>query len=173
VVYDAVNADTLKTLLSDGFLHVHQPEELRQALANAWGVDFRILYTPQQGVEAQHFEAVNELVRKCGSMVYALDEVDKNQQPGYAPPQFYELLNYGRHCKVAMIGTSRRPAQVSKEYTYGLSEVCAFNVTEPGDLKYFESKCGSAASGALPTLGKYAYLRWMQDGRISEGSGWR
>jgi hypothetical protein len=152
---------------------VSQPMQLREALARSWGTDFRIIYTPTQGVEMQHFEAVNELVRKCGSMLYAIDEVDKNQQPGWAPPQFYELLNYGRHCKVAMIGTARRPAQVSKEYTYGLSELTAFNFTEPADLKYFESKCGTPATLALPTLGKYAYLRWMQDGRISQGTGWK
>lgn len=172
VVYDPVNADTLKALIGDGFVQVHQPGELRDALANAWGGEFRILYTPTQGVEALHFEAVNELVRKCGSMVYAIDEVDKNQQPAYAPPQFYELLNYGRHHQIAMIGTARRPAQVSKEYTYGLSEVCAFTFTEPGDLKYFESKCGAEATKNLPSLDKYAYIRWQQDGRLSKGKGW-
>jgi len=172
VVYDPVDADTLKALLSDGFVQVHQPGELRDMLAKSWGGELRILYTPTQGNEALHFEAVNELVRRCGSLVYAIDEVDKNQQPGYAPPQFYELLNYGRHNEIAMIGTARRPAQVSKEYTYGLSEVCAFAFTEPGDLKYFESKCGGKATSLLPTLGKYEYIRWQQDGRLSTGKGW-
>lgn len=173
IVFDPVNADTLKSLLSDGFVPVSQPGELRALLMRQGGEDFRFLYTPTQGDGLQHFEAVNLMVRKCRHLLYAVDEVDKYQQPGFAPPEFYELLNYGRHAEVAMIGTARRPAQVSKEYTYGLSEVVAFAFTEPGDLKYFEAKCGGTAANQLPSLGKYAYLRCMADGRVSQGSGWR
>jgi hypothetical protein len=173
IVFDPVKAKTLESLTGDGFVQVGQPQELRELLARQGDSDFRVLYTPVMGQGVLHFEAVNDMVYKVGGMVYAIDEVDKFQEPASCPPRFYELVNYCRHREIAMIGTARRPAQVSKEYTYGLSEVCAFNVTEPRDLKYFEGKCGSAATERLPQLGKYAYLRWMQDGRISEGNGWQ
>lgn len=150
-----------------------QPRELRDIIAKNFDGSFRVVYTPNQGDGLKHFEAVNQMVRLCGRMVYAVDEVDKFQEPGYAPPEFYELLNYGRHVEVAMIGTARRPAQVSKEYTYGLSEICSFAFTEPGDRKYFEGKCGAETEGMIPSLGKYEYVRWVQGGPPPERkTGW-
>lgn len=158
----------------DGFIEVHQPGELRGILQEA-GADgpFRVLYTPKQGDELQHFEAVCKLVAKRRRLLFAMDEVDKNQQPMWAPPALYELINYARHMEIAMIGAARRTAQVSKEYAYSLSEMCIFQVTEPGDLKYLESKIGRNATQLLPTLPKYAYLRWMSDGRFSVEKGWK
>lgn len=158
----------------DGFIEVHQPGELKALLTQA-GTDgpFRILYTPKQGEEIQHFDAVCRLVAKRRRMIFAMDEVDKNQQPMWAPPALYELINYARHMEVAMIGSARRTAQVSKEYAYSLSEMCIFQVTEPGDLKYLASKIGTAATEQLPNLDKYAYLRWMQDGSFGVGKGWK
>jgi hypothetical protein len=173
IVFDPVNAEALKPLIAAGFAHVHQPTELRDGIAKNWGGPFRILYSPTAGSGVEHFEAVNAIVKFAGDCVYAIDEVDKFQEPGYAPPQFYELLNYGRHSHVAMIGTARRPAQVSKEYTYGLSEICAFATTEPGDLDYLEKKIGRAASSQVPGLGKYEYLRWSQAGTATIGKGWK
>jgi hypothetical protein len=157
----------------DGFEEVHQPSELVQVITRNWGGEFKVLYVPLGGEQILHFEAVNEIVRKAGDMIYAVDEVDKFQSPAFAPPQLYELINYARHFHVAMIGTARRPAQVSKEYTFGLSEICSFNVTEPGDLDYFEKKIGHSGVLSLPSLGQYEYLRWMQDGRLSTGKGWK
>lgn len=158
----------------DGFIEVHQPSELKAILAAA-GRDgsFRVLYTPLKGKEVDHFIAVCKLAAQRKNLILAMDEVDKNQQPGFCPEGLYEIVNYGRHYQIATIGTSRRPAQVSKEYTYALSEICAFRVTEPGDLKYFESKCGSAAMEELPSLGKYAYLRWTDNGEFHVGKGWK
>jgi hypothetical protein len=146
----------------DGFVRFHELGALRDHLAANFHGHFRCIYTPLSGDGLQHFEGVNRMVRFCGRMVYAVDEVDKFQEPSYSPPELYELCNYCRHREVAMIGTARRPAQVSKDYTYGLSEICAFGFTEPGDLKYFEGKCGSAVAGVIPSLGKFEYIRWIQ-----------
>jgi hypothetical protein len=173
IVFDPVDAKTLKTLVAqDGFVQVHEPGQLRDLIAANFDGDWRILYTPRGGDGLEHFEAVNKIVRFAGHCVYAIDEVDKFQEPGYAPPEFYELLNYGRHVEVAMIGTARRSAQVSKEYTYGLSEICAFRTTEPGDLDYLEKKAAGTRN-VIPTLGQYEYLRWMDDGRMTQGKGWK
>jgi hypothetical protein len=174
VVFDPVAARTIAQLVEkDGFLRVSQPSELRDLIAENFDGSFRVVYTPTQGDGLKHFESVNAIVRLAGRMVYAVDEVDKYQEPGWAPPELYELLNYGRHVQVAMIGTARRGAQTSKEYTYGLSEICAFSFSEPGDLKYFEGKCGVAVADVIPSLGKYEYIRWMQGSVAPEkGSGW-
>jgi hypothetical protein len=115
---------------------------------------------------------VNKLVASVGQCIYAVDEVDKNQEPGWCPPNFSALCNYGRHYETALIGTARRPAQVSKDFTFCLSEICSFNISEPGQLKYFADKCGQRAAIMLPQLGKYEYVRWQQDGRIVAGKGW-
>lgn len=158
----------------DGFQPVHTPGELKQVLAAAGNEGpFRVLYTPLQGDERAHFEAVNELVFKRKHLLYAIDEVDKNQEPNFAPPWLYQLINYCRHQQIAMIGCARRPAQVSKEYTFGLREICAFRFTEPGDLKYWESKCGAEAAVLLPKLQQYGYVRWIEGGQVSVGKGWK
>lgn len=174
VVFDPVAARTIAQLVEkDGFQRVSQPSELRDLIAENFDGGFRVVYTPTQGDGLKHFESVNAIVRLAGRMVYAVDEVDKYQEPGWAPAELYELLNYGRHVQVAMIGTARRGAQTSKEYTYGLSEICAFSFSEPNDLKYFEGKCGLAVADVIPSLGKYEYIRWMQGAPNPEkGSGW-
>lgn len=157
----------------DGFIEVHQPNELKTLLQEAGAEgDFRIVYTPTQGNMMEHFEAVNKIVYMRRNLIYAIDEVDKHQQPMWAPPNFYELINYSRHAAIAMIGTARNPAQVSKDYTFGLSEICAFRMTEPLALKYFGTKCGPEFPEQLRTLPKYAYLRWIQDGSFITGKGW-
>lgn len=172
-MFNTVGAATVAKLASEGFVQVHQPGDLRDILAENFDGSFRVLYTPKEGSGLDHFEAVNQHVKFCGRMVYAIDEVDKFQQPGYAPPALYDLCNYGRHHEVALIGTARRSVNVSKDWTFNLSEICAFAFSEPVELKYYEGKCGPEMSGVIPSLGKYEFARWIEGGPAPERKvGW-
>lgn len=173
IVFDPIGAETIAQLLGDGFVAIHQPGELRDHLAQNFDGSFRVLYTPKEGDGLKHFEAVNQMVKFCGRMVYAIDEVDKHQSPGFAPQGLYDLLNYGRHHEVALIGTARRSVNVAKDFTFNLSEICAFRFSEPVELRYFENKCGPEMATVIPSLSKYEYARWIEGGPAPERKvGW-
>src|SRR5260370_24281597 len=111
-----------------GFDHVfHQPGPLREFLRSHLGQPFRVLYqpcmSPPTSLEdhapglGEHFAAVTQLVIACGRMIYAIDEVDRMTTSNFAPPGLDYLINQGRHVRVSLVVTSRRPAQIPRELT--------------------------------------------------------
>ena len=78
-------------------------------------------------------------------------------------PVISKLLNYGRHQGIAMVMTSRMPAQVNRLLTDGCSEMRLFRSTEGLVLAYFRQK-SEAASNMLPGLRDYEFVLW-QDGK--------
>jgi hypothetical protein len=151
---------------------VHSPGALKQLLAQSLSaegcVTFRILYQPLSGNLEEHFESVTFLALAFGQhgpgLIYAVDEIDRFCSASFVPPSMKELINYGRHRKISMICTSRRPAQVARELTSQCSEIRCFRTTEPRDIRYFEDIMGQAAQ-QLPSLEQYTYLRWTDDGK--------
>jgi hypothetical protein len=140
-------------------------EYLSQRLSSA--ARFRIMYQPFTGELEHHFEAVTALALAYGKngpgIIYAVDEIDKFCTASFVPPAMKDLINYGRHRKVSMICTSRRPAQVARELTSQCSEIRCFRTTEPRDIRYFSDIMGDTAAQKLPALGEYQYLRWTDD----------
>lgn len=156
-----------------GWNRVSTPGALDDALYRAHGGQVRVLYTPLEGDRLKHFEAVNVLVYNYGSMVYGVDEIDTFMQPNYMPPEMYELVNYGRHHDVAMIGCARNCAQVARQYTSMLTEIDVFCMTEPIYLKYIEAACGGDAAAKIPSLGQYQFMRWVSGEGSTVAKGWR
>lgn len=128
---------------------------------------FSILYQPLGGDLNEHFEAVTSLALAYGKngpgLIYAVDEVDKFCSASFVPKSLKDLINYGRHRKISMICTSRRPAQVARELTSQCAEIRCFRTTEPRDIRYFADIMGDTAANKLPTLGEYQYLKWTDD----------
>jgi hypothetical protein len=151
-----------------GYRMVTQPGELKEYLRANRARRFRVLYQPRAGDLDAHFRAVCNVVRAFGSMIYAIDELDKMCGPRWGDsrmcPEFYHLVNYGRHCRVSMLATARRPMSVARGYTSECHEMRLFCVTERADLKYFEDYIGQADVQRLPRLPKYQYLHWTGDG---------
>jgi len=79
------------------------------------------------------------------------------------PPEFYHLVNYGRHCKVSMLATARRPTSVARGFTSQCLQMRLFGMTERADLKYFEDYIGEEDVRRLATLDKYQFLHWTGD----------
>jgi hypothetical protein len=129
---------------------------------------FRLLYQPQAGSLDDHFRAVCTIVRAFGWMIFGVDELDMlcGSQWGdrRMPPEFYHLVNYGRHCRVSMLATARRPMAVARGYTSQCLEMRLFGMTERADLKYFEDYIGQTDAQRLATLDKYQFLHWTGDG---------
>jgi hypothetical protein len=170
------NTAGVKSFDKLGWQQVSTPEELEKICyeANKAGnASVRVVYTPLAGDRTRHFEACNRIVMCYGAFVYAVDEVDSFMQPNFMPPEMYEVVNYGRHHDVAMIATARNSAQVARQYTSMLTEICVFCMTEPIYLKYFESTCGPETAAKIPTLAQHNYVRWMSTGENTVGKGWR
>jgi hypothetical protein len=151
-----------------GYKLFSQPGELERYLRANASRRFRILYQPRSGTVTEHFQAVCTMVRAFGSMIFGIDELDMlcGSQWGDSrmAPELYHLVNYGRHCKVSMLATARRPMSVARGFTSQCLEMRLFGMTERADLKYFEDYIGEGDARRLATLEKYQYLHWTGDG---------
>jgi hypothetical protein len=145
-----------------------QPGDLRNYLRVNRSRRFRVLYQPRAGSVDEHFRAVCTIVRAFGSMIFGVDELDMlcGGQWGDSrmPPEFYHLVNYGRHCRVSMLATARRPMSVARGFTSQCLQMRLFGMTERADLKYFEDYIGEGDARRLAALQKYQYLHWTGDG---------
>jgi len=151
-----------------GYKMFSQPGPLRDYLILNRERRFCVLYQPRSGNLTQHFQSVCVVVRAIGNMIFGVDELDMlcGAQWGDSrmPPEFYHLVNYGRHCRVSMLATARRPMSVARGFTSQCLEMRLFGMTERTDLKYFEDYIGQEDSNRLATLQKYEYLHWRGDG---------
>ena len=151
-----------------GFKMISQPGDLEAYLRINSKRRFRILYQPRSGEPSDHFRAVSIIVRAFGWMIFAVDELDmlSGSQWGssHMPPEFYWLVNYGRHVRVSMLATARRPMSVPRGFTSQCLEMRLFGMTERADLKFLEDYIGAEDVQRLPRLDKYQYLHWNGDG---------
>lgn len=151
-----------------GFTIVNQPGEMETYLRKNSKRRFRLLYQPRTGDPAQHFQHVCTIVRAFGWMILGIDELDMLCGAEWGerrvPPEFYHLINYGRHVRVSMLGTARRPMNVARSFTSQCLQMRLFGMTERADLKYFEDYVGREDAERLPQLDKYLYLHWTGDG---------
>ena len=120
-----------------GYIVISQPANLEAYLRLNRGRQFRVLYQPRSGSLDDHFRSVCRVVRAFGWMIFGIDELDKlcGARWGDArmPPELSHLVNYGRHERVSMIATARRPRAVARGYT-AESEMRLFNMTERADI---------------------------------------
>lgn len=164
ILFNSAGVDSFNSL--GDFVPVSRPGDLKQLLLATYpDGPLRVVYTPQGGSKTEHFDLVCRMVKVCGHVVFAVDEIDLFMTANdLGEPSFYELTNYGRHLRVAIIGTTRNTVAVSRQFTSMLTEIDVFATTEPRYLKYFEDSCGGGVSDAVPLLGKHEYIRWMADG---------
>lgn len=149
-----------------GYRTISQPGELKEYLRLNHQRRFQVLYQPREGDLDAHFQAVCIIVRAFGWMVLATDELDMltGQRWGdrRMPPEFYHLVNYGRHSCVSLLATARYPASVPRGFTSQCQEMRLFSMSEPSHVKYFEEYIGQANAAQLSSLAKFQYLRWVQ-----------
>jgi hypothetical protein len=147
-----------------GYVMISQPGDLKTYLTRNCKKRFRILYQPRAGDLDQHFAAVAKVVKVFGWMIFGVDEVDKLSGTRWGdsrmPPMLYELVNYGRHHRISMIATARRPASVPRGFTSECHQLRLFKVTEQIDVKYFEEYIGTADAQRLRSLQPFQFLLW-------------
>ena len=155
-----------------GYYVVTEPGQLREYLVLNRGRRFRVLYQPRAGSLDSHFQAVCLIVRAVGWLIFAIDELDKLCGPRWGdsrmPPELYHLVNYGRHERVSLIATARRPTSVARGFTSECLQMLLFRVTEKNDLDYFEDYIGRENAARLPGLSPYCFLAWSETGEVEE-----
>jgi hypothetical protein len=174
VFFDSLSkhADVLK-----GYKILSEPGPLRDYLTINRGRRFHVLYQPRAGSLDEHFQAVCDVVRALGWCILAIDELDKLCGPRFGDsrmcPGLYHLVNYGRHDRVSLIATARRPTSVARGYTSECVSMSLFRITEKADLKYFEEYIGADNAARLPTLQPYQFLSWSEMGEAELKGGRR
>lgn len=126
---------------------------------------FRVSVYPYQGDERVGFAALAWAVaRRCESMVLVLEEADEILPATGAPGEARRLVSQGRHVNMAIVGTSRRPAEVARLLTSNADEYFIFRTQEPGDLTYLRSIIGADATARVAELPKFHYVYWTPEG---------
>jgi hypothetical protein len=147
-----------------GYKIITQPGDLSAYLSVNRGRRFQVLYQPRSGDLGHHFQCVCAVVRAHGWMIFGIDELDMlcgaKWGDSRMPPEFYHLVNFGRHERVSMIATARRPMSVARGFTSQCAEMRLFYMREKADLKYFEDYIGQEDARRLSTLPKFHFLHW-------------
>ena len=89
--------------------------------------------------------------------VLVLDELAYWCTPDFTPGPLRLIASYGRHRGVSLLGTSRRPAEISRHLSAMADVIVAYRTTEPRDVAYLRTVMGSDAN-RLPTLARYQPL---------------
>ena len=148
------------------YVVISEPGQLEEYLRVNRGRRFRVMYQPKRGDLDGHFTAVSKIVAAFGWMIFAVDELDKlcGQRFGETrmPPAFYDLVNYGRHHRVSMIATARRPQAVPTGFR-DESELRVFSLKPGRALEAITSEIGDGAAGEVAALPKFRYLHFIED----------
>lgn len=124
--------------------------------------------------EKEDFNILCRIAIEHQDLCLILDEVDMFDSPHSQDRDFKKLIHYGRHYKIDLVTTSRRPHNVSRDLTSQTELFYIFKVIEERDLKYFEALSGELPSRITP-LQKFEYLEYdltnIEKKRLSKPTG--
>lgn len=130
------------------------------------GRRFRCLYQPRQGNLDEHFDAVCAVVKAFGWMIFGVDEIDKLCGPRFGdsrmPRGLYDLVNYGRHHRVSMVATARRPQGVAAAFK-AECEWRIFRLKDQAALDCVANDIGEDHVLRIRALEKYFYMHCRED----------
>lgn len=101
-------------------------------------------------------------------VVLGIDEVSYWTKPNQTAPGLSDLIRYGRHWRVDLIGIARRAAETSREFTAQADELYIFATHEPRDLAYFAEILPTEAMAKIGTLPQYHYIKYLISGTWEE-----
>ncbi len=117
-----------------------------------------------QSAEKQKIDSFLEFIYKYfKDIVLVIDEIDMfyNQKGFNDETSFYKLIHYGRHSRIDIITTSRRPANIPKDLTSQTDEFCLFQTKENNDIKYLSQYLyGQEVFETLRNLERFKYMEY-------------
>lgn len=152
--------------LFPGAAIITDPETLETYLRVNRGRRFRIVYQPRSGDLTTHFRQFCHIAAVFGWMIVALDEVNKFCGARWGdmrmPPELTYLVDYGRHARVSMLVTARRPQSVAA----AIKAECSWRIFRMKDGKALDAisdEVGEEHVSRIRQLPKYYYLRFRLD----------
>ena len=98
------------------------------------------------------------------AVVLGIDELSYWTKPNATAPGLSDLIRYGRHWRVDLIGIARRAAETSREFTAQADELYIFATHEPRDLAYFGEILPPEAMAKIGSLEQFHYLKYSING---------
>src|SRR5712692_2000968 len=126
----------------------------------------------------QEFPRLCALAWELGDCLFVVEEVDRFCGPGRISPEFFDIVNYGRHAPgppaperpVDYLTISRYPAAVHIAVRSQAYEIYCFTMNEPAHVEYIAEVAGKEFAGGLQTLPPHHYrFLDLYDRRV----GWR
>lgn len=109
------------------------------------------------------FEPLAEAVYKMHDITFVIDEVDGVFNTHKNNSVMMDIVNYGRHNKLNVITTSRRPARINRDLTSQTDVFYFTRMREPSDQKYIKDSVGQEFVKSVYDLDKFEFLRVEDD----------
>ena len=109
------------------------------------------------------FQFIARIACEIGALTLLAEEISWAISPAKMDAGVENLIRYGRHQDVELIGISRRPAEVNRDLTANANEIYIFRTHEPRDIAYFREILGSSVADSLPSLAKFTPFVWSDD----------
>jgi hypothetical protein len=122
---------------------------------------FRIVFAPIDEEPQAAFDTFLQTAWICGNVYLAIDEVEQFASPISLGLSFRRNLSYGRHRGLSLLTASRRAAEVPRLLTSQADEIISFNQTEPRDIQYLASFCGSDFAESTMKLQRFSCLQFQ------------
>jgi len=132
--------------------------EFIDALESKIGGYFQIVFRPYNVDPNKAFEVIAKSAWIVGDLTMVIDEIDILASPISVPFELSRNLRYGRHRGLSLIAASRRAAEIPRLLTSQSDSIVSFNQTEPRDIQYLTSCCGSLFAEMTTKLQKFEYL---------------
>ncbi len=105
--------------------------------------------------DLESYERVIEMVYRVGNLTLVCEEISNFCSATYMTPAIENIIRFGRHRSVSVVGISQRLFDMSLLLRNNADMLICFNLTAPNDLSYLES---------LPYVGEQA----QEVGRLSK-----
>lgn len=118
-------------------------------------------------IDIEDSEELASLVYMMKNITFVIDEIDmffdtRTNKNSY----FNKLVQYGRHNKIDIITTSRRPANISRNLT-ALTDIFYFSrLREPNDKLYIKNILGTEYMEQVADLEKFSFLRVEDESKM-------
>lgn len=143
-------------------LHFKSVGEFRKWINNRTNFKIFMKYRLELIVNAfdDTFDELANIVLKMSDITFVVDEVDmfadtrmNNKKP------FYKLIHYGRHDRIDIITTSRRPANISRNLTSQTDIFYFGKIREPADKEYIKKAVGQEYVAMVEKLNRFEFLK--------------
>jgi chromosomal replication initiation ATPase DnaA len=84
-------------------------------------------------------ESLFELCEIVENVCLLIDEIEFYIDSRNKSTYFNNLINYGRHHNISLIGIARRPAEMSTTLKSQVDKIFSFQMSLPNDVKYMEN----------------------------------